>query len=370
MLCTLAGVRAVCAIALCMLAVGCGAEGSEPEAKRLPDGTAEGPGFRFQLSEDWGTVETTEQLEGEFFDAATAELPELDAEAGLLLAGIWVQPGEDDLRPVVNVIAEPVTAATSLESLARSTLAPIERSVERPAREPASLGGDPAVRYAYRDEDDEDRVVEKRGIVAKRGDVAYTLSAQMTGGGAAGAVDELVDGIASSWSWREPDDGEREELSGLSEFEGEGYEVTLPPGWRGTGRDALAATGEQDIEALWRGWIGSSFSTNVNVSRIRSPTADLSVALRELARDERRSAAAAPNFAVGSIMEVRVPQLDGDPAGALELTSTVNRRRLRNLEVVAIHDSLLYRVTLASLRERYPSERRAFLRSLASWRWR
>jgi len=107
----------------------------------------------------------------------------------------------------------------------------------------------------------------------------------------------------------------------------------------------------------------------VNVARLDYPTGDLAVALREVAREERRTDAATPAFELDSLDIVSAPAVDGEPAGALELTSTANGNRLRQLEVVALRESQLYRITLSSLRERYPPERRAFLEALATWRW-
>ncbi|MBA2793208.1 MAG: hypothetical protein H0U32_04320 [Thermoleophilaceae bacterium] len=362
--------RAIGLVVLCaVLAGGCGG-GAEPKLDRLSDGRAQGAGFVFELPEHWQALETTEELEREVSDAVTEEIPGLDAQAGFLFAGFWVQPDEKDLRPSVNVNVEPVTADTSLDALATSSLALVEAKIEeRPAQQPARLGGAPAVRYSYEDEDEEGRAVQTRGIVVKRGDFAYTLTLQMTGSGAAEPVDELTGQIGSTWRWREPDAQERKDLSDLSDFEGEGYRVTLPPGWRGTGKEALGDSGPAGIDALWRGFVGSGSSTNVNVARLDYPTGDLAVALREVAREERRTDAATPAFELDSLDIVSAPAVDGEPAGALELTSTANGNRLRQLEVVVLRESQLYRITLSSLRERYPPERRAFLEALATWRW-
>jgi hypothetical protein len=355
--------------ALTLVAAGCGGEGEggSLDTERLDGGRAQGAGFTFELSEDWSSVQDTDALERGV--ARESDVPGLDVGAGVELAGAWVLRSDEENRPSVNVTVEPVTRDTSLQTIAAGSAALLRTSsgadvTPRPA---TRLGGSPAAALAY-STDEDGEPFEKRFVLTQRGDYAYGLTAQMrTRDG--DRVDELVERIVSSWRWREPSAAERRKLAGLSAFRGTGYRVTLPPGWRGTGKEALAETGQlEGVDSLWRGHMGERTSTNVNVGAMPQPGDDLDEVLEQVEESERTNLSNV-GAKLHSIERGPRLRLGGEPAASLDLESTVNGERLRHFEVVVLHARRAYRVTLSGAEQRHATDRREFLATLRTWRW-
>ena len=343
---------------------GCGGKDFEP----LDDGRATGPGFAFELSEDWEALEDLKELRDEVGGEIDESLG-LDVDSGFEFAGAWAEPDEDDTKPVVNVVVEPVTRDTKFEALSTGTTQFLQAAVKPQDLETgrSSLGGTPAFSATYETERDDDRV-ENRQLTAQRGDYAYTLTVQMHTD-EDGPVDDLMRDIRSSWRWEPLRPAGRRLLAELSDFSGTGYTLTLPPGWRGTGPDALRKAGQlEGVDSLWRGYLDARRATNVNVGYIRAGSQDLDEAL-DFVEEQERTALDDQGAKLASLERGDDMELDGETAGVLELETDFGGDRLRQVEVVVLHDERLYRITLSGIEERHATDRKQFLRALRTWRW-
>jgi len=351
------------ALLLALLA-SCGGKGKFEEGE-LKDGRATGAGFAFTLPEGWKSELPSDATKREVARTVSKALPGLDLQ-GIFLAGYWAKPSDRDRRALVNVGVEPVTADTDLERViagAEGLLGSKAESLRRLGA-PAKLGEEPAVTLAYRA-----GKLDKRAITAKRGDYAYTVNVQMKTGYSAD-LDALTRRVAKSWRWRPPDARQRSRLAAVSRASGRGYRTTLPPGWRATGQEALRKSGATGIDSLWRGHVGASSSTNVNVAAVQAPGQDLEEILGQVIASERAQARQGRSgFEIESLRKGADTTVGGDEAKTIELRSTARGQRLGQRELVTLHSGTLYRITLSAERARYAQDSRAFERTLRAWRW-
>jgi hypothetical protein len=114
----------VCAIALGLTACG----GSGDKLAKLPGGRAAGPGFQFQLSGDWRALRDLRELSRVVTGSAAKQVPGLDVGAGIVFGGAWADASDSKARRTANVVIEPVTSDSSLEDVARSSVALLART--------------------------------------------------------------------------------------------------------------------------------------------------------------------------------------------------------------------------------------------------
>lgn len=338
--------------------------GGGPDTDRLEDGRAEGVGFTFELSDDWRALSDLEELRREVGESARDEVKGADLEAGLAFAGAWVNQ-DDDRRPVVNVVVEPVTRDTELAVYGASSVAVLTtagRDVGPPRR--TRLAGEPAAVVAYSSKR-KGETVDTRQVFVKRGDYGYTLTVQTRTDDPTDAR-ELLEDVTATWRWVPPTAAGRRTLAGVSDFTGTYYSVTLPPGWRGTRREAL---NDQEAfagaDSLWRGWIGEEGATSVTVTSTGSQLEELEDALVHVEERETETLARQAD----SLSIRRGPRLEvgGAPAGSLDISMTIGGQELRQLEVVAFHSPGYWQIKLSGPASRHGRDRRAFMRALETW---
>ena len=103
------------------------------------------------------------------------------------------------------------------------------------------------------------------------------------------------------------------------------------------------------------------------------PEIDLKTAVAEVIAGERHNASsgrASVPYELESLRRGTDLRLDGKRAATIELASAATGVKLRQLEVVALHDGHIHRITLSAERGRYAADRDAFLAVLDTWRWR
>jgi hypothetical protein len=302
--------------------------------------------------------------------SASKDVPGLDVGAGIVFGGAWADTEHRDERRSVNVVIEPATADSSLEDIARSSVTLLQRTTggARVTTSSTTLGGEPAVAYSVRSRQN-DRQVDSRGLIAHRGVYAYTVTLQQRAPGQ--GLDGLARSVAAGWKWVTPSGRDAAKLERLRELDGTGYHVTIPPGWRGTRGKAAQKAGLQGVDSFWAGHLGNGYSTNVNVGAGQAPVPNLNAAIKAIAQLERTtSRQAGGRFELTSLSRGGDLTLDGEKAGSLIVTSKAAGKSLRQVEVVALHDSRLYRITLSAEASREAKDERAFKTALASWRWK
>lgn len=356
-------------LAAAMLLTACGEETS---ISTLEDGLAEGPGFSFELGEDWAGADDAEGLKDLAEEGFEEELPGIDID-GLLFAGFWIQP-ESDEKLRVNVVVEPITADTSTAlitdqtefSLSELAAGEIERRELEFETESA-----PTLVYTREAED-----LRTWSILLRRDDLNYIVTVQGEGE-ADGAIEPLAEQIAETWRYREPSPAEQAELDSPRMFEGDGYAVTVPPGWRPTGKEALGADptalgpNSEFVDSVWRGQISPTFATNVNV--IASdvvPSYTVDDAARDVLRDERANLGGAAGASGLESSFAKDLQVDGEPARDLRLSFESDGLEVMVSEVIVVHDGTAFTIALTSTPDRFDEDRQAFAAALKSWRWK
>jgi hypothetical protein len=263
------------------------------------------------------------------------------------------------------VVVEPLTRDTELgayEAGSVALLRAVGREVGPPRR--TRLAGEPAAVVASSRKKDGE-TVNTLQVLAKRGDYGYTVTVQTRTDDPAGAR-ELMEDVTATWRWVPPTAEGRRTLAGLSDFSGTNYRVTLPPGWRGTGREALndqqAFAG---ADSLWRGWIGEAGATSVTVTSTGSQFEELEDALIHV--EEREAETLARQADSLSIRRGPRREVGGAPAGSLDIVMTIGGQELRQLEVVVFHSPGYWQIKLSGLPSRHARDRRAFMRALDTW---
>lgn len=108
----------------------------------------------------------------------------------------------------------------------------------------------------------------------------------------------------------------------------------------------------------------------VNVGATAAPVKNLDTAARAIAQLERSTARrSGGRFKVTSLRRGPDLRLGGSRAALLEVGSSVAGSPLQQREVIALHASRLYRVTLSAQASREPEDERAFRSALKTWRW-
>ena len=346
------------------LLLGCGDSGGTRQ--ELKDGRAAGPGFAFTLPKRFEVFSPDEKMNRKLDRALREALPTLD-QSGLLRAGFWVREGERSRRAIVNVVVEPITADTSLDTVAQGALALLRTKAQDVRELPAldALGSEPAAGVAYTLDD-----LDSRGIMAKRGSYAYTLTVQMPPGNAK-RLDELARRAAASWEWEPLDGRARARLAPLARARGTGWATTLPSGWRATDKATLERAGQGALDGVWRGFVDPAGAVNVNIAARPLPGDQRLDTLLTAVADVERRQLTRPGSKVKleALERGQRTSVDGEPAGTLELRTRANGLPLRQREVVTQHDGRLYRITLTSRPERFAEDARALADTLARWRW-
>jgi len=354
------------ALAAAFLLGACG--GSGDKLAKLPGGRAAGPGFEFQLSGAWRALRDLRELSRVVTGSAAKQVPGLDVSAGIVFGGAWTDTSNTKARRTANVVIEPVTSDSSLEDVARSSVSLLGRTAGgRITTRRTNLGGEPAVAYRRRSKQ-RGRSIDTLGLIAHRGDHAYTVTLQGRSPGS--GLESLGHKVSGGWKWVPPSGRSAARLERLRELDGSGYHVTLPPGWRGTRGKAAQQAGLQGVDSFWSGHLGNGYSTNVNVGATAAPVKNLDTAAKAIAQLERSTARqSGGRFKVASLRRGRDLRLGGSRAALLEVGSSVAGSPLQQREVIALHASRLYRVTLSAQAGREPKDERAFRAALKTWRW-
>jgi hypothetical protein len=352
--------RAGLIVAVAAVIAGCG---GSPETDPLADGIARGPGFTMELTEDWEAVSDLEALSDEV--SSSEDLPPgLDLDNGILIAGAW---GREDLkRTVVTAVIEPVTTDTSLEDVTASATALLV-STGRVDGEVDSrrttVDGRPATVGSYSDGEGTEHAL----VALQEGPFAYSLTFQMDTTDPA-ELQAVVDDILADTRLRPPSESEAEELDSLSDIAGDGYDVSLPAGWKASDGEAL---GDQplvaDVDTLWRGFIDERFATNVQVRVVPDPGVPLERATEILAGSERRALERA--WKAVQVSRGDDLTIDGEPASTLEFQYVAGGIRLSGIEIFVLNESRLHSITLTTPTERLSKDRSALLEGLGSWTW-
>jgi uncharacterized protein YbdZ (MbtH family) len=348
--------RRVALLAAVLLLAGCGSD--DPHTKKVDKGRASGAGFSFTLPDGWRAVDRPAERQRLFEKSAAGKVKGLDT-AGFLTAGVW---GKDDAqRGAVVVIVEPVPADTSDAVVDHAVGTALEQFYEdvHPLASPAQLGGGRvrAARYRYEDS-------EQRALAARRGDYLYTVNIAMRKGNTA-KLDALFRQIVSTWRWSA---GTAPPLERLRHFTGSGYAVTLPAGWRATGKLQLAkaADSPQGVDSVWRGVVGERFATNVNIISSRGG-GDIATLVDQLTEAERGGTG---GYSVQSIRRGADAEIDGEPAASIEIRARQSGIALRTREFITTHAGRIFQMTLATLPERFEKDAQAFAAALQTWRWK
>jgi hypothetical protein len=351
---------------LCLAACG----SSNDKLASLPGGRATGPGFSFPLNGDWRALRNLQELQKVVSGSTAKQLPGLDIGAGFVFGGAWTDTAHSDAHRSVNVVIEPATSDSALDDIARSSITLLERSTNgaRIATGRSRLAGEPAIAYALTSLQ-HGRHTASHGLIVHRGPYVYTVTVQERAPGK--GLDPVERKLLAGWRWVPPSGSGVQRLARLRSLSGSGYHVTLPPGWRGTLGKAAAQAGLTGVDSLWRGHLSNTYSTTVNVGATRAPVKSVDSATNAVARVERATAKqSGGRFKLQALTKSPEIRLGGSKAGVLDITSTADGVRLRQVEVVALHGGRVYRITLSAERAREHKDARAFRQALTSWRWR
>lgn len=337
------------------------------EAKELKDGAATGTAYTFKLPDGWKLLDLTDKGDRELAGEITDAVKGLDTK-GILVDGIWARPSDDKLKPLVSVAVEAATEDSELTTIGKSTVGLIGAAGGDEAvqiAQPGTLGTESAFAVKYfRGEN------ELRLVTAKHGPLVYSLTVQMKNGNTK-TLDALTSSIAKAWRWTPPTAAGQAKLARLAKFSSAGYSVTLPPGWRGTGKKALEDTGIPNLDSLWRGYISTNYSTNVTVGVTSHTGSAAGLADAVIADERKRAGKGGAQLTLESIGKDGKIQLDGVTADVIDVRSKLaNGVRLHQREVVALRAGRLYQVTLSSQTERFATDAPQFDAALKTWQWR
>lgn len=142
------------------------------------------------------------------------------------------------------------------------------------------------------------------------------------------------------------------------------FEVVVPRGFHDRTTRARGATPIRFDLALV-GPLADRFATNINVVHEPAPTDDIDAVTKAEQAGVNRLLKA---HSMGSISSETV---DGEPARAYDFLATpVGRTLLHEREVIVVHDSTVYVITLAALPRAYADGLPALAATLAGWHWR
>lgn len=327
-------------MAVCVaLIAGCGSSNTKP----IPHGVATGAGFSVSLPSSWRSFDQAAQkkISQETQQQANAKgIPV----AGVLEAGHWINPsGAADDSLVVDV--EPVTTDTSDATISQEQSGVLKQAGAVAVRQLSSqptVDGVPATGFAYRLGGFELRVLSVR-----RGTYLYSI----TVGGKAGQgvnIDSLLGTLVKAWHWTST---AVPALAQLDRYSGHGYDVTLPPGWRGAGSKDAALAGVKGADSVWSGYTDASGRSVVAVFERPAGNATLDqLAAEEIKNGGRRKAD---------------DQLGGADAAVLDISS----QGVHLHEWVAVHGGVEYAVVVRTTEARRALDDAAVRKALDSWRF-
>jgi hypothetical protein len=155
---------------------------------------------------------------------------------------------------------------------------------------------------------------------------------------------------------------------------GKGFEVSVPDDWDdATDRAEEVAFAGFAPEILFVGDREEGFQPSINVVRESSLAPDLSLSRYvEAAQEVLEQGTVGGEEIPGEDPEIEKPSrttLAGEPALSFDQERSIEGKRLRLRQVIALRGRAAYSVTYTALEDRFDDDLGRFRSTLESWRW-
>lgn len=156
--------------------------------------------------------------------------------------------------------------------------------------------------------------------------------------------------------------------------QGTGYEVSAPGGWKNEEDTAKHSRQGFEPDTILLGRTVEGYQANVNVIRETSLSEGLTVeqyvaAARRLLEQQRQQAGD-DKLSAEPVGQPASASLDGEKAQSLDQVATLQGKRLKQRQVVALRDGVAYILTYSAPADRFDDQVGGLREIVSSWRWR